>query len=1025
MSVVVEAAKDIGNTIGDAAVSVVSTVGNAVSDVGNWVAEEVIEPVAEVVEKTVQAAIDDPIGTAVKLAAASTGNPLLIAAANAGVAMAHGASPEDALKAAATGYVTGVVAQGVGDYVYESVSPTVSSSLSSTPNLANAVSNAAANVAAATVTGQDPLQALITSGANSAANTLAPQVPGYDTLSKPEQTALKTFISSELQGKDPSQALVNQALKAGANYVKNNLSTGNSNEGTSGSPDISATKEEKTPPPTYEELKKYYGGDIKDETLQEIAESGGSVDAYARQSLDAQSAADKAAEMGLSYEAQKAIKEEVLSQDVSLWADANASKYDTNPLLDNAKYAQDMSLEQAKAEAAPGDISEVTSKWLMDQETKDTKLWIQDQADAAGIADDDSVKEILDKVDSGELNAADAYNTFKEIKAESISEAIQNDPEKKAEYDKALQHAKDNGLTDPALANQWATDVVAGLKNYQDFDTIKSLPDIASDVEQQAKEKYNLNDEDAKAVAQRVLSGELNYNDALTVANNVSMSRELGYDSPDLVKDAPTMLDQGAELEVKALHFEADNGIVATTQAEKDALEVAKNDIRNGADAASVYRDYEAGNYAGMKVFTPSTDVGTNIPYVAPETLETPVEAPVEAPVETPLDTSLYPLDTTLAPVDYSLGSTGTQSLGIDPYTGTGLTAPSAITNVSDLVDINQPIDYSIYDPIQATDSGLGLTMPESPALKGMGGGQGLTTEVTDPTTGETGTLGQLGLTPEGAAPVLGDPESFINDPEVTGSPILAVDPEYLVPLPVKTRTPIPLVTTTKFTKPASNLPTGSAVAASPSSASDGTQATPSWKASMLTPGGLSSTYDPNQNYSFQSVYNPQTLDITSTTPLQQINPAFQEQAIPEDIPMAPQQSNSGYYNYGVEKSPISFDAAPFYESSTPQVPHLKRGGGLSMVAPLIAQGGVPHKGSHYVEGEGGGQDDLIEARLADGEYVFDADIVSALGDGSNKEGAKKLDAMRESIRKHKRSAPVKSIPPKAKSPLAYLKGAK
>jgi hypothetical protein len=96
------------------------------------------------------------------------------------------------------------------------------------------------------------------------------------------------------------------------------------------------------------------------------------------------------------------------------------------------------------------------------------------------------------------------------------------------------------------------------------------------------------------------------------------------------------------------------------------------------------------------------------------------------------------------------------------------------------------------------------------------------------------------------------------------------------------------------------------------------------------------------------------------------------------------------------------------------------------MTSPLMAaHGGVPHKGSHYVQGAGGGQDDLIPARLADGEYVFDAEIVAALGDGSNKEGARKLDAMREAIRKHKRSAPLNDIPPKAKSPLAYLKGVK
>jgi hypothetical protein len=62
---------------------------------------------------------------------------------------------------------------------------------------------------------------------------------------------------------------------------------------------------------------------------------------------------------------------------------------------------------------------------------------------------------------------------------------------------------------------------------------------------------------------------------------------------------------------------------------------------------------------------------------------------------------------------------------------------------------------------------------------------------------------------------------------------------------------------------------------------------------------------------------------------------------------------------------------------------------------------------------------------LADGEYVIDADVVAALGNGSNKAGSKVLDEFRENIRKHKRSADLDKIPPKAKSPLAYLKGAK
>ncbi len=133
----------------------------------------------------------------------------------------------------------------------------------------------------------------------------------------------------------------------------------------------------------------------------------------------------------------------------------------------------------------------------------------------------------------------------------------------------------------------------------------------------------------------------------------------------------------------------------------------------------------------------------------------------------------------------------------------------------------------------------------------------------------------------------------------------------------------------------------------------------------------------------------------------------------------------SNYYQYG-DLNPLNIGSSLI----TPQTGTPYRQGGLASMRPTAALfsahgGQVPHKGSHYVQGEGGGQDDLIDARLADGEYVFDADIVAALGDGSNAEGARRLDKMREAIRKHKRSAPNDKIPPKAKSPLAYFKGAK
>ncbi|CAB5220106.1 hypothetical protein UFOVP239_53 [uncultured Caudovirales phage] len=66
-----------------------------------------------------------------------------------------------------------------------------------------------------------------------------------------------------------------------------------------------------------------------------------------------------------------------------------------------------------------------------------------------------------------------------------------------------------------------------------------------------------------------------------------------------------------------------------------------------------------------------------------------------------------------------------------------------------------------------------------------------------------------------------------------------------------------------------------------------------------------------------------------------------------------------------------------------------------------------------------------VPAKIADGEYVFPAAFVTALGGGDNKMGSKILDGLREQLRQHKRSAPTSKIPPKAKTPLDYIKKAK
>jgi hypothetical protein len=149
-----------------------------------------------------------------------------------------------------------------------------------------------------------------------------------------------------------------------------------------------------------------------------------------------------------------------------------------------------------------------------------------------------------------------------------------------------------------------------------------------------------------------------------------------------------------------------------------------------------------------------------------------------------------------------------------------------------------------------------------------------------------------------------------------------------------------------------------------------------------------------------------------------------------------PATPGGSYFNYGQESS-IDSILKPGNELQT-----YKQGG---MASPLMAAGGttrygmnsggaldvVHHSGKPRLDfregaavtGEGDGQSDDIPAMLADGEFVFPADVVAALGNGSTKAGSDKLYEMMHSIRAHHRSAKPEDLPPPAKkSPLDYLK---
>ena len=340
--------------------------------------------------------------------------------------------------------------------------------------------------------------------------------------------------------------------------------------------------------------------------------------------------------------------------------------------------------------------------------------------------------------------------------------------------------------------------------------------------------------------------------------------------------------------------------------------------------------------------------------------------------------------------------------------------------------------------------------MPDSPAIKAMGGAQGLTSSVTNPVTGETGVVGGLGYTPTGAAPVLGSTSSFINNPNVTGQPVMATDPAYYdVTLP---RISVPGIASSssssaakapnEATAPKSTYSTPLDAAASLDSYLNTTGATDAAAMAKLKQLFPNLTPDMAKILMERAGITPSML-MSSDTPAADVQSA----GSPDLSAMA--LANIGqpdeFAQYAAKGGSMKSPKGHRPEFITGKTGHYAQGRGTGQSDDIPA---TLHDGDYVVDADtvaalgdgsskagagaleqfrrglpehrsGGGQP--IPAQIADGEYVLPAGFVTTLGHGSNKVGAKLLDAMREKIRAHKRSAPDTKIPPKAKSPLQYM----
>jgi hypothetical protein len=192
---------------------------------------------------------------------------------------------------------------------------------------------------------------------------------------------------------------------------------------------------------------------------------------------------------------------------------------------------------------------------------------------------------------------------------------------------------------------------------------------------------------------------------------------------------------------------------------------------------------------------------------------------------------------------------------------------------------------------------------------------------------------------------------------------------------------------------------------------------------SPLSPQYLTSTANKQGFVNPLSTY--QKMVASDTQPLQQTPAPAQD-----TVQVSQGNVMPDYYSYGQNQSIDDILGITAKEGGL-VTPLMAKGGSVQKYAegglsvPMMNHGGKMRgdfrHGAH-VAGPGDGQSDDIPAMLADGEFVFPADVVSALGNGSTKAGSQKLYDMMHSIRDRARSKGPKDLPPPAlKSPLDYL----
>lgn len=312
-------------------------------------------------------------------------------------------------------------------------------------------------------------------------------------------------------------------------------------------------------------------------------------------------------------------------------------------------------------------------------------------------------------------------------------------------------------------------------------------------------------------------------------------------------------------------------------------------------------------------------------------------------------------------------------------------------------------------------------------AYGGAGIGEGLVGATPPPPGMEGSIAGTTGITPP---PTPTDPSLVGNQyslagPSSAGTPMASVNQANVPPVPefnltsnTPTSSPNFLPTESSgLTVPSTQATTAKTVGLSTTTSPDKFLGNLSGKDTLKVGSALaSSMYEPPEykDTTSKAMIRPYTYDYEnlSGAPVSASgieSPRFRGTFIEEEPYAAAQGGLMSYAKGGrTVRKPISRDD-PFYIF----------GEDMSKIAEeQFAKGGISSLGPRFLSGGGDGMSDDIPAvigdrqpaRLADGEFVIPADVVSHIGNGSSKAGAKKLYKMMADVRKD-RTGKTKQAP--------------